>query len=79
MEPFPEQDHRDNPKIVALPGGVYEMRLPKQLVIVFEEIEAGRGLFVRGFGGNAAQLSCGGWLGGVILAKTAVKVVGLAV
>jgi hypothetical protein len=77
MEPFPEQDRQSYPEIFALPVGVYEVALPKPLGIVFEEIDVGRGLYVKDLveGGNARD---DGTVrpGDVLVGMTAVKVVG---
>jgi hypothetical protein len=78
MSPFPQQDKDANPDLFNLPKGVYEVALPKPLGIVFEEIEQGRGLYVKELveGGNAEGL--GGMIkpGDVLVGMTAIKIVG---
>jgi len=77
MSPFPDEDREEFPEIFRLPKGVYEVSLRKPLGIVFEEIEAGEGVFVRDLaeGGNAER---GGVVrvGDVLVGVTAVKVIG---
>ena len=77
MSPFPEEDRQAFPEIFTFPKGLYEVRLDKPLGVVFEEIEAGRGLYVQDIveGGNAARE---GTIqkGDILVAITAIKVVG---
>ena len=77
MSVFPDEDRQANPDIFQLPTGVYEVRLTKPLGIVFEEIDAGRGLYVQELveGGNAARQ---GTVkpNDVLIGITAVKIVG---
>ena len=78
MSPFPDDDRAAFPEIFNLPAGVTEVRLPKPLGIVFEEIDAGRGLVVQELvpGGNAAQSGADIQPGDVLVGMTAVKIVG---
>uniref|UniRef100_A0A7S1FVB1 PDZ domain-containing protein n=1 Tax=Corethron hystrix TaxID=216773 RepID=A0A7S1FVB1_9STRA len=70
-------DKEEFPELFSLPDGVYETNLEKPLGIIFEEIEAGKGVYVKELveGGNADRQ-------GIILpghelvAITAVKIVG---
>ena len=57
MEPFPDEDRQQYPEMFRLPKGVYEVPLAKPCGIVFEEIEAGRGVYVSDLvdGGNAER------------------------
>ena len=77
MKVFPQEDREAYPEVFNLPKGVYEVSLPKPLGIVFEEIESGRGLYVKELveGGYAAQ---SGLIqpGDVLVGMTAVKIVG---
>jgi len=77
MSPFPDEDREAYPEIFNLPKGVYEVALAKPLGIVFEEIEAGKGLFVQDLveGGNAA-INGKVQIGDVLVGITAVKIVG---
>ena len=78
MSVFPAEDQAAFPEIFNLPAGVYEVNLPKPLGIVFEEIEAGRGLVVQELvqGGNAAASGADIQPGDVLVGMTAVKIVG---
>ena len=77
MSVFPEEDRAAYPEVFTLPKGVYEVALTKPLGIVFEEIDAGRGLYVQDLvpDGNAAR---SGKIqpGDVLVGMTAVKIVG---
>ena len=77
MSPFPDEDKAAFPEIFSLPKGCYEVSLTKPLGIVFEEIEAGKGLYVQDLveGGNA-ELSGMVKAGDLLVAMTAVKIVG---
>ncbi|GKZ00806.1 hypothetical protein MPSEU_001032300 [Mayamaea pseudoterrestris] len=77
MKPFPDADRQEYPEIFQLPTGLYEVALSKPLGIVFEEISAGRGLFVKELveGGNAAR-TAKVQVGDVLVGITAVKIVG---
>mmetsp|Transcript_26639 Transcript_26639/g.62571 ORF Transcript_26639/g.62571 Transcript_26639/m.62571 type:complete len:216 (-) Transcript_26639:1047-1694(-) len=77
MRPFTDEDKADFPEVFNLPKGVYEVSMTKPLGIVFEEIEAGEGVFVQelvqdGLADIQGQIQPGDILIGV----TAVKVVG---
>jgi hypothetical protein len=77
MGVFPEPDRLEYPEVFNLPKGVYEVKLNGPLGIVFEEIEQGKGLFVKDLveGGNAANQGTVE-LDDVLIGLTAVKVVG---
>lgn len=77
MSVFPPQDRAAYPDVFTLPPGLYEVVLSKPLGIVFEEIDAGRGLYVQDLvqDGNAA-LSGKVQVGDVLVGMTAVKIVG---
>uniref|UniRef100_A0A7S3LAF4 PDZ domain-containing protein n=1 Tax=Amphora coffeiformis TaxID=265554 RepID=A0A7S3LAF4_9STRA len=77
MSVFPDEDRAAYPEVFNLPKGVYEVALPKPLGIIFEEIDAGRGLYVQDMveDGNAA-LSGKIQVGDVLIGMTAVKIVG---
>lgn len=77
LSPFPNEDKQAYPEIFNLPKGVYEVRLQKPLGIVFEEIQAGKGLYVQDLveGGNAAQEGTVR-VGDVLVGITATKIVG---
>ena len=78
MSVFPDDDRAAYPEIFNLPAGVYEVALPKPLGIVFEEIQAGKGLVVQDLveDGNAAALGGKIQVGDVLVGMTAVKIVG---
>ena len=77
LKPFSDEDRQAFPEVFNLPKGVYEISLQKPLGIVFEEIEAGNGVFVQELveGGNAER---SGKIqpGDVLVGITAVKIVG---
>ena len=77
MSVFPEDDRKAFPEVFNLPKGVYEVKLNGPLGIVFEEIDFGKGLFVKDLveGGNAAKQGTIE-LDDVLIGLTAVKVVG---
>jgi len=77
MKPFPAEDREEFPEVFNLPKGLYEVRLLKPLGIVFEEIEAGQGVFVQELveGGNAA-IEGTVQPGDILVGITAVKIVG---
>lgn len=77
MSVFPKEDQTANPELFNLPDGVYEVRLTKPLGIVFEEIEFGKGVFVKELVDNGNAAKDGSiQLGDVLVGITAVKVVG---
>lgn len=57
MKPFPDEDRELYPEMFKFPTGAYEVPLAKPCGIIFEEIEANRGVFVADLveGGNAAN------------------------
>lgn len=77
MSAFPDEDRDAYPEVFNFPPGVYEVALEKPLGIVFEEIEFGKGLYVKELveGGNAAR-SGNIQPDDVLVGITAVKVVG---
>ena len=77
MKPFTQEDRDAFPEVFNLPKGVYEVSLTKPLGIIFEEIEAGKGVFVQdlvedGLAARQGKIQQGDVLVGV----TAVKIVG---
>jgi hypothetical protein len=77
MKPFTQEDREEFPEIFNLPKGVYEVSLTKPLGIVFEEIEAGKGIFVQELvEGGLAERQGKIQPGDVLVAITAVKIVG---
>lgn len=77
MKPFAEEDREAFPEIFNLPKGVYEVILTKPLGIVFEEIEAGKGVFVQDLvEGGLAERQGKIQVGDVLVGVTAVKIVG---
>lgn len=77
MRVFPEEDKQEFPELFQIPKGLYEVRLNKPLGVVFEEIDAGSGLYVQDLveGGNAAREGTI-QVGDVLVGMTAVKIVG---
>ena len=77
MDVFPDEDRQASPEIFQLPKGLYEVRLPKPLGIVFEEIDSGSGLYVQDLveGGNADREGTV-QKDDVLVGITAVKIVG---
>lgn len=77
MKVFPEEDRNAYPEVFSLPKGLYEVELGKPMGIVFEEIDIGRGLYVKELaeGGKAAAEGTVK-VGDVLVGITAVKVVG---
>lgn len=77
MKPFTDEDREAFPEIFNLPKGVYEVSLTKPLGIIFEEIEAGEGVFVQDLvEGGLAERQGKIQVGDVLVGVTAVKVVG---
>lgn len=77
MRPFGDEDRKEFPELFNLPAGVYEVSMTKPLGIIFEEIEAGEGVFVQelvedGLAANQGTIQPGDVLVGI----TAIKVVG---
>ena len=77
MKPFSAEDRQAFPEIFTLPKGVYEVSMTKPLGIVFEEIEAGKGVVVQDIvEGGLAELQGKIHVGDVLVGVTAVKIVG---
>jgi hypothetical protein len=77
MSVFSEEDRKAYPEIFNLPKGTYEVIMKKPLGIVFEEIEAGKGVYVQDLvQGGAAERQGIIQLGDVLVGITAIKVVG---
>ena len=77
MKPFVKEDRQAYPELFNLPKGVYEISMTKPLGIIFEEIDAGRGVYVQDLvEGGLAERQGKIQLGDVLVAVTAVKVVG---
>ena len=79
MSVFPDKDRAAFPELFTLPTGVYEVRIPKPLGIVFEEIDSiQKGLYVKELvdGGNAQKQNANILPGDHLVAITAVKIVG---
>eukprot|EP00567_Pseudictyota_dubia_P011517 CAMPEP_0197446080 /NCGR_PEP_ID=MMETSP1175-20131217/11125_1 /TAXON_ID=1003142 /ORGANISM="Triceratium dubium, Strain CCMP147" /LENGTH=231 /DNA_ID=CAMNT_0042977143 /DNA_START=70 /DNA_END=762 /DNA_ORIENTATION=+ len=77
MSPFADEDKEAYPELFELPDGVYEVSMKKPLGIVFEEVDAGRGVYVTDLveGGNA-EVQGTVQKGDVLIGVTAVKVIG---
>jgi len=77
MKPFPAEDRDIYPQLFTLPKGVYEISSVKPLGIVFEEIEAGKGVYVTDIveGGNA-DIQGVVQKGDILIGVTAIKVIG---
>jgi len=77
MRPFTDEDKVAFPEVFNLPKGVYEVSMTKPLGIIFEEIEAGEGVFVQDLvEGGLADVQGKIQPGDVLIGVTAVKVVG---
>ena len=77
MKPFPEEDRSEYPDVFNLPKGVYEVNLRRPLGIVFEEIELGKGLYVKELVEDGyAALEGSVQVNDVLVGITAVKIVG---
>lgn len=77
MSIFSEEDRQAYPEIFNLPQGTYEVSMKKPLGIVFEEIEAGKGVYVQDLvQGGAAERQGIIQRGDVLVGITAIKVVG---
>ena len=77
MSVFPKEDCDAFPEIFQFPPGVYEVGLTKPLGIVFEELNAGQGVYVKelvedGLAARQGRIQPGD----VLIAVTAVKVIG---
>lgn len=77
MKPFTDEDKADFPEVFNLPKGVFEVSMTKPLGIIFEEIEAGQGVFVQDLVEDGlAAIQGRVQPGDVLIGITAVKVVG---
>ena len=77
MRPFTDEDKADFPEVFNLPKGVYEVSMTTPLGIVFEEIEAGEGVYVQDLVEDGlADIQGKIKPGDVLIGVTAVKVVG---
>ena len=77
MKPFPDEDREKFAEMFNFPSGVYEVKLPKPLGIVFEEIEIGKGVFVQDLvEGGAAERQGIIKPGDILTGVTAIKVSG---
>lgn len=77
MRPFTDEDKAAFPEVFNLPKGVFEVSMTKPLGIIFEEIEAGEGVFVQDLvEGGLAEIQGQIQPGDVLIGITAVKVVG---
>jgi PDZ domain len=77
MKPFSAEDREAFPEIFNIPKGVYEVCMTKPLGIVFEEIEARKGVFVQDLvEGGLAEVQGKVKVGDILVAVTAVKIVG---
>lgn len=75
LKPFPEEDRAAFPEVFNLPKGVYEISLTKPLGIIFEEIEAGAGVFVQDLVEDGLAKRQGKvQVGDVLVGVTAIKV-----
>jgi len=77
MKPFSEEDRQAFPEIFNIPKGVYEVSMTKPLGIVFEEIEARKGVYVQELvEGGLADIQGKIQVGDILVGVTAVKIVG---
>jgi len=77
MRPFTDEDKAAFPEVFNLPKGVFEVSMTKPLGIVFEEIEAGKGVFVQDLVEDGLAAIQGRIQpGDVLIGITAIKVVG---
>ena len=77
MKPFADEDREAFPEIFNFPKGVFEISMTKPLGIIFEEIEAGKGVFVQELvEGGLAEVQGKVKPGDVLVGITAIKVVG---
>ena len=75
MKPFPVEDREAFPEVFQLPKGVYEVSLTRPLGIVFEEIEAGEGIYVQDLvEGGLAERQGKIQVGDILVGVTAIKV-----
>lgn len=77
MKPFTDEDKAAFPEVFNMPKGVYEVSMTKPLGIIFEEIEAGQGVFVQDLVEDGLAAIQGKIQpGDVLIGITAIKVVG---
>ncbi len=77
MKPFTDEDKAAFPEVFNMPKGVYEVSMTKPLGIIFEEIEAGQGVFVQDLVEDGlADVQGKIQPGDVLIGITAIKVVG---
>lgn len=77
MRVFTDEDKAAFPEVFNMPKGVFEVSMTKPLGIIFEEIEAGEGVFVQDLvEGGLAEIQGQIQPGDVLIGVTAVKVVG---
>ena len=75
MKPFPAEDREAFPEVFQIPKGVYEVSLTRPLGIIFEEIEAGEGVYVQDLvEGGLAERQGKIQVGDILVGITAVKV-----
>lgn len=77
MSPFTDEDKAEFSEVFTFPKGLYEVSMSKPLGIIFEEIEAGKGVFVQDLvEGGLAAVQGKIQPGDVLVGVTAIKVVG---
>jgi hypothetical protein len=77
MRPFTPEDREAFPEVFNIPKGVYEVSMRKPLGIVFEEIEAGEGVYIQDLvEGGLADRQGKLQIGDILVGCTAIKVVG---
>lgn len=77
MSVFPQEDRDAFPEIFKFPSGVYEVGLTKPLGIVFEELNAGKGVYVKELVEDGLAMRQGRIQpGDILVGVTAVKVIG---
>jgi len=76
MAPFPDEDKASYPEMFRLPPGCYETKLPSPLGIAFEERTEGGVVVDYLVDGGAADQQGVIAAGDVLIAVTAVKVIG---
>lgn len=74
---FTQDDRELFPEVFNIPKGVYEVSLTRPLGIVFEEVEAGKGVYVQdlvedGLAARQGKIQ----IGDILVGITAVKIVG---
>lgn len=77
MSPFTDEDKAEFSEVFTFPEGLYEVSMSTPLGIIFEEIEAGKGVFVQDLvEGGLAAVQGKIQPGDVLVGVTAIKVVG---